>query len=153
VATEPLFRFMEEADVPRVLELVNDYSLELSSVGMDGPRATEYRRYLQATIANRRHFVLLILLDGEIRGFADYCAEQGEQDSRVCFGEIIEFYVVPACRRRGLGTRLARRAIDHLRLLGADLIDLGVLKTNVAGTSFWESLGFRDRSVRKRMYL
>jgi len=147
------FRYMEETDIDRLMALVAAYSLELSHVPMRRAKQAEYRRYLNETLAERDHFVLLLEREGEMCGFVDYRAERCRQDHRMIFGEIVEFYIVPACRRRGLGRRLARRAIEHLDALGAELVNLSVLTTNPAGGAFWEGLGFRDHSLRKRLYL
>ena len=147
------FRFMEESDIDAVMVLVADYSRELSGSSMRRAKRTEYRRYLHETPAAPDHFVLLLELEDAICGFVDYRTELCRQDNRMTFGEVVEFYIVPSCRHRGLGRRLARRAVEHLDALGADLVNLSVLTTNPTGDRFWASLGFRDHCIRKRLYL
>ena len=147
------FRFFEEADIDRVMEMVAEYSLELSDVAMSREKQREYRRYLRDILARKDHFLLLLEVDTTICGFIDYRTEICMQDHRMLFGEIREFYMVPPRRRRGLGRQLARRAVEHMRSLGADLVNLSVLMTNRTGEKFWNSLGFRNHCIRKRLYL
>ena len=56
--------------------------------------------------------------------------------------EINDFYVVPARRRRGIGTFLVKSAIEITDSLGVDRIDLNVRRDNPEALKFWEAQGF-----------
>ncbi len=56
--------------------------------------------------------------------------------------EINDFYVVPARRRRGIGTFLVKSAIEITDSLGIDRIDLNVRRDNPEALKFWEAQGF-----------
>jgi len=56
--------------------------------------------------------------------------------------EINDFYVVPARRRRGIGTFLVKSAIETTDSLGVDRIDLNVRRDNPEALKFWEAQGF-----------
>ncbi|MCY3683787.1 MAG: GNAT family N-acetyltransferase [Gemmatimonadetes bacterium] len=56
--------------------------------------------------------------------------------------EINDFYVVPAKRRRGIGTFLVKSAIEITDSLGIDRIDLNVRRDNPEALKFWEAQGF-----------
>ena len=56
--------------------------------------------------------------------------------------EIKDFYVVPARRRRGIGTFLVKSAIEITDSLGIDRIDLNVRRDNPEALKFWEAQGF-----------
>jgi len=58
---------------------------------------------------------------------------------------LVELYVVPALRGRGLGRALMRAAIELARERGADRIELGSEETDVAARALYESLGFSNR--------
>jgi len=150
---EAEFRFLDADDIDELMVLVAAYSQELSNVPMTRAKQREYRRYLRELLSEQRHFMLLLVVDDAISGFVDYRIEPCRQDKRLNFGEIVEFYVAPPVRRRGLGRRMARRAVDHLDSLEADMVNLSVLMTNKTGYKFWQSIGFRDHCVRKRLYL
>ena len=56
--------------------------------------------------------------------------------------EINDFYVVPAKRRRGIGTFMVKSAIEITDSLGVDRIDLNVRRDNPEALKFWEAQGF-----------
>ncbi len=56
--------------------------------------------------------------------------------------EINDFYVVPARRRKGIGTFLVKSAIEITDSLGIDRIDLNVRWDNPEALKFWEAQGF-----------
>lgn len=58
-----------------------------------------------------------------------------------------QFFICREYRKRGYG----REAFNKLmELLGTDAIDIEVLCWNNAGKLFWDSLGFKERSVYMR---
>lgn len=58
-----------------------------------------------------------------------------------------QFFICREYRKRGYG----REAFNNLmHLLGTDAIDIEVLCWNNAGKLFWDSLGFKERSVYMR---
>lgn len=58
-----------------------------------------------------------------------------------------QFFICREYRKRGYG----REAFNKLmHLLGTDAIDIEVLCWNNAGKLFWDSLGFKERSVYMR---
>ncbi|MBQ1089039.1 GNAT family N-acetyltransferase [Streptomyces sp. B93] len=52
--------------------------------------------------------------------------------------------VLPAHRRRGIGTALYERGVAHARVLGAEVIDTVVLAANADGLRFAEARGFTE---------
>ena len=56
--------------------------------------------------------------------------------------EINDFYVVPAKRRRGIGTFLVKSTIEITDSLGIGRIDLNVRRDNPEALKFWEAQGF-----------
>lgn len=56
--------------------------------------------------------------------------------------EINDFYVVPARRRRGIGTFMVKSAIEITDSLGVDRINLNVRRDNPEALKFWEAQGF-----------
>jgi ribosomal protein S18 acetylase RimI-like enzyme len=55
--------------------------------------------------------------------------------------------VSPDCRRRAIGTRLVREAVDRLRHMGCWKVNLQIRDTNLGVRSFYEHLGFKDDHV------
>lgn len=57
------------------------------------------------------------------------------------------FFICRPFRRNGYGTKAFYTLLE---LFGAREIDLEVLSGNIRGIQFWQSLGFRDRSIYMR---
>ena len=79
-------------------------------------------------------------------GVAGFCAAQrrvapqaATERQRV---EITEIAVAPVARRRGVGTALAREALDWARSLDVRRIEVRVAVRNPTGDAFWRALGF-----------
>lgn len=79
-------------------------------------------------------------------GVAGFCAAQrrvapqaATERQRV---EITEIAVAPAARRQGVGTALARVALDWARSLDVRRIEVRVAVRNPTGDAFWRALGF-----------
>ena len=58
-----------------------------------------------------------------------------------------QFFICRGERRKGYGRRFFHMLLKHLN---TDTIDIEVLTGNEAGKAFWESLGFKPRSVYMR---
>jgi ribosomal protein S18 acetylase RimI-like enzyme len=57
-------------------------------------------------------------------------------------GHLDEIWVDPAWRRRGLGRRLVRAALEVLRVAGVTRVEVRVLHANQGALGFWDALGF-----------
>lgn len=75
---------------------------------------------------------ILALLDGAPVGTARILIEKGT-------GKIGRVCVLPACRHRGIGTRLLETCLNHIYALGLDRAELGAQTHALA---FYERLGF-----------
>ena len=74
-------------------------------------------------------------------GFSVYQIDTPESDwcKRPGWGFIREFYIVPACRRQGIGRQLAQHTEQALRMLGAK----GLYLTSTEAAHFWQRCGWR----------
>lgn len=66
--------------------------------------------------------------------------------------ELLSLGVLPAHRGRGVGRRLALRALDAARIRGAAAVFLEVAEDNRAARLLYESLGFRQVGRRRGYY-
>ena len=80
--------------------------------------------------------------DDEILGFA--CGVM--QGVRV--GDLIELYVRPKARRRGVARELVRAVVAGLSERGAAFVTGGVALDNAAARSFYENAGFQPVELR-----
>lgn len=59
-----------------------------------------------------------------------------------------QFYICRNQRKKGFGTLAFRKLLQTLK---TDAIDIEVLCWNKTGKSFWDSLGFKERSIYMRL--
>lgn len=86
-----------------------------------------------------------VVLEGDDDGFILIRAVADE-------AEILTLAVRPAARRRGLGARLVRRAIDRAAALGANRMFLEVADDNAPARALYGALGFEAAGRRPRYY-
>jgi GNAT superfamily N-acetyltransferase len=83
--------------------------------------------------------------EGEIVGFL-FAEADAPRGSRQGAGQIHETFVSPEHRRRGVGGRLVRVAVDWLGGRGASRVSVRVEETNPEARLFWLHHGFGDRA-------
>ncbi len=68
-------------------------------------------------------------------------------------GQIITLDVLPAARRRGVGSLLLREAESRLAAAGVGHVLLETATNNDAAIAFWQKHGYRTQTVLKNYYL
>ena len=68
------------------------------------------------------------------------------------WGDVFSLAVAPAYRRRDVGAALFRYTVNRLNEWGIARIELEVRKTNEAGASFWQRMGFVPVSTIPNFY-
>jgi len=76
----------------------------------------------------------------------------GEISCVLEFADIIDIEVSEPYRRRGIGREICERLIANAIENGVEVITLEVRVSNAVAQTLYESLGFREISVRKRYY-
>ena len=61
-------------------------------------------------------------------------------------GHLYHLAVAPEERRKGIGRRLVRTAMEALKAEGIQKTALVVFTDNAVGNAFWESVGFTERT-------
>lgn len=70
-----------------------------------------------------------------------YTAPQGNIDFSPAH---LHINILPAYQKRGFGTRLINRAVEHLKGEGIDGVWLGIDPLNKGAKAFYERIGFRE---------
>lgn len=110
--------------------------------------AEDWRReWFRAAAQRPRRFACWILADGARAGFIVYGAEPHRFLPRE-HGLVLELWVAPAQRRRGVARAAGAAAIAHLRSLGLARIQLEVSGTDANAAKLWRSLGFVKTAER-----
>jgi len=112
----------------------------------------EARQVIRKHLGNRKSKIF-VAVDGtgHINGFV--LIHLKKRDTRHAdykhVGEIGLIYVQPEHRRKGIGTRLVRHAIEYFESKGIEQITLRVVAPNARGIGFWESLSFETKVLAK----
>ena len=117
---------LSETDLDQVVEIET-----LSFNKFDAYSSDDFRRWLGYT----PDLCLAAETDGRITG---------DMISRILDkkAELASLAILPAYRRRGVGSALLEETIRRVKAYGIDHIDLEVRKTNLAGLRFWKKMGF-----------
>jgi ribosomal protein S18 acetylase RimI-like enzyme len=55
--------------------------------------------------------------------------------------------VLPEYQKRGYGRKLVKKAVDELRKLGCQKVNLQVRRSNISAAEFYRHIGFKDDDV------
>lgn len=97
-----------------------------------------------------RHVVtegLLVAEADETLGFVMYHLQEGRYKQDRTTGVIVNLYVEPAARGRGIGSELLAAAEADLADAGVDTVTLDVLAANDAARRFYTHHGYREHRI------
>ena len=142
-------RAVEASERDAFFALLGDYLAELDAYELPwdpAPPAEAYRRALDDDPGGQR--LDWILAGGERAGFlvSRVVPDWPEEERDVA--EVMECYVVPAQRRRGVGHAAVEAWLAEQRDRGVQLVEASVLAPNAPARAFWEELGFELRAVQ-----
>jgi GNAT superfamily N-acetyltransferase len=90
---------------------------------------------------------VIFLVEGEAIGYLLYELRPAHPDQRGGASVYVrQFFIARAARRKGRGTAAFRAFVDE-RVPSETYLMLDVKRSNPAGQRFWESLGFRAKSI------
>lgn len=141
----PIFVQIRRVDKEIFLELALQHFKELNPnfVPIDNWK-TDYFDSIQS---NGNMFLCWIIVDKERVGFIIFGIENHRFLPRK-YGMIYELYVVPECRRKGIGKACAIQVIEKLRTLNISRIQLEVVDGNHKAVDLWKQLGFKKVAER-----
>ena len=141
-------REARESDVEGLVDLVvrlkrlnGEFDPLFSARSDCAERAREY--LLSAIRDSKNHLVLVAEDNGKIIGVLKADIRERLFYSPSIEGAIVDFYVMPEYRRKGLGKQLLERAIAILRERGAQLITAEFPTLNQIAVNFYTKMGFR----------
>ncbi len=103
------------------------------------------REGLAEELSNPQAHFLVAEEDGVVAGYIGVQEICGE-------GYVTNVAVLPQFRRRGIGERLVREAVDGAHGRGCDFLSLEVRVSNEAAIRLYERLGFHREGKRKNFY-
>ncbi|MGC9152652.1 MAG: GNAT family N-acetyltransferase [Vulcanisaeta sp.] len=142
-------REAREGDVEYLVDLVvrlkrlnSEFDPLFSARSDCAERAREY--LLNAIRDNKNHLILVAEDMGKIVGVLKADIRERLFYSPSIEGAIVDFYVMPEYRRKGLGRQMLERAITILRERGAQLITAEFPTQNQIAINFYNKMGFRS---------
>ena len=121
-------------------DLMTDYMSELGSSMPEAVIRGKLSDYIDS-MCQRKIIRVSMALDGDQPvGFSVYQIDTPESDwcLRPGWGFIREYYIVPPCRKLGLGKILAEYTEQELKRMGA----AGLYLTSTGAVPFWEKCGW-----------
>ncbi|MBI4568293.1 MAG: GNAT family N-acetyltransferase [Planctomycetes bacterium] len=114
---------------------------------------THYADLLRAMLSSPAHLVKVAERESDktLIGFVTGMLAADPTWADQARGTVLELYVDPAHRRRGIGRRLAVAALDHFAGAQAGLVLVNVFRSNAAGERLWRSVGFTPFMTRLKM--
>ncbi len=149
------------SDLPDLLTLWQgqcDYHYDLDPVYYvpSSPQLNrKFTQYLKKAITKSDPYVLLAESGSKLIGFVTFKKVTDHYfDTNITkYGEVIELYVSPNYRRRGVGQKLMTEVETFLRNLGLNYISLQCSSFNRQGLDFYQKTGFvtRQYSLYKKI--
>lgn len=104
-----------------------------------------FAAYVDTATQRDDYYVRVALLGHRPVGFAISCILPNSPVYRAeWIGYVNDLCVTSSVRRRGVGERLVRDAVDWLRRGGAESVEVYVACANHLAQRFWRSMGARD---------
>ncbi|MFB6470674.1 MAG: GNAT family N-acetyltransferase [Vulcanisaeta sp. AZ3] len=142
-------REARESDVDNLMDLVvrlkrlnGEFDPLFSARNDCAERAREY--LLNAIRDSKSHLVLVAEDYGKIIGVIKADIRERLFYSPSIEGAIVDFYIMPEYRRKGLGRQILEKAISLLRERGAQLITAEFPTQNQIAINFYNKMGFRS---------
>ncbi len=89
-----------------------------------------------------------IIADGQRAGFVMVQVYEDDPLPGDRTAEVLECYVAPEARRRGVGRAAIEAVLAEERGRGTTVMEAGILRANEGAIAFWEAMGFATRSVQ-----
>lgn len=92
---------------------------------------------------------MVALLDGQVVGWCDVLPTHGQARAHI---GTLGIGLVPSARRRGIGEKLMKAAIDAAWKTGITRIELTVRADNPVAKALYERLGFVEEGLHRRSF-
>lgn len=148
IASEPppsdaRVREATEADLPRVVELLAQLSLDEPRERLGPPLPESYRSAFQEIAADPRQRLLVVEAQGRVIGTATLVIVPNLSHRGRPYALVENVVVDASARGAGYGEQLMRRALEEARRAGCYKLSLTSNKQRADAHRFYRRLGFR----------
>ena len=141
----PYIREASEADLPRIVELLAQLSLDAPSERLAIPLPASYLAAFEEIVADPRQRLLVIEAQGRIAGSAVLIIMPNLSHQGRPYAIIENIVIDTVARGAGYGEELVRYAIEEARKAGCYKLSLTSNKRRPDAHRFYERLGFQAR--------
>ena len=148
MTTSYVIRNATKDDIPRIVELIarlkrlhGEFDPLLATV--DDLEA-QIQSYVEELLNDQSSLVLVVDFGGSVEGVLTAKIVDRRFYKPRIVGQIVDIYVMPAYRRRGLGAELVEKASKELMSRGAEMIFAEFPVKNTIAESFYHKQGFRE---------
>lgn len=144
---EAKIRYAKKEDVDKLIDMV--VRLKRLNEEFDpllknrGDVVEQAKKYLTEAVESENSLVLVAEYNGKLIGLVKADIRERLFYEPKTEGSIIELYVMPEYRRKGLGVKLIEKIMSELRNRGAELITAEFPSLNKIAVNFYEELKFR----------
>jgi GNAT superfamily N-acetyltransferase len=149
----PVIRSATRDDLPRLVELLAQLSLDSPREDLRSPRPAAYDAALEEVLADGRQTLLVAEVDGAIVGMACYIEVPNLSHVGRPYALVEDVVVAAAMRGQGYGEALMQRAIELARAGGCYKLVLTSSKVRTNAHRFYQRLGFKATHVGFRLEL
>jgi GNAT superfamily N-acetyltransferase len=149
----PVIRSATRDDLPRLVELLAQLSLDSPREDLRSPRPAAYDAALEEVLADGRQTLLVAEVDGAIVGMACYIEVPNLSHVGRPYALVEDVVVAAAMRGQGYGEALMQRAIELARAGGCYKLVLTSSKVRTDAHRFYQRLGFKATHVGFRLEL
>jgi len=144
MSSEITIRKANEADIPRMVEIIREAFYEVAvRFGLNQANCPKHPSnckadWIQDALAKgARYFIL------NSEGLSCGCVALEQANPEVCYLERLG--VLPAQQRRGYGRALVDRVLDEARLLGSHQVEIGIIADHTELKDWYKKIGFVDQ--------
>jgi ribosomal protein S18 acetylase RimI-like enzyme len=150
---DPRIRDATEADLPRLVELLDQLSLDGSREAVESTVADEYRAAFDAIQRDANQRLLVLEADGELMGSLVLVIVPNLTHRGKPWATIENVVIDERARGSGLGRRMIQYAIEQAKAAGCYKVALTSHKDREDAHRFYESLGFVSTHEAYRIQL
>jgi ribosomal protein S18 acetylase RimI-like enzyme len=135
-------------------ELMSDPSATIRSVLITDENVLRWQRYVMKVHEEDENQILIAELDGKLVGYTLF-QKQSEYPltTSANWASINDLYVHPSYRREGIGTKIMKQALKHLKTKGITYVRINVNVENQAAINLYRKFGFKDHSLGMQLTL
>jgi ribosomal protein S18 acetylase RimI-like enzyme len=150
---ELIFRRACREDVPTIVKLLADDQLGASRERLTDPLAGSYLDAFAEIDGDLNQELIVVEMDSAVVGCLQLTIIPGLSYRGAKRAQIEAVRVDTALRRKGIGERLIRHAIERARQRGCRLVQLTTNRSRVDAHRFYDRLGFASTHLGYKLVL